>query len=98
VNVELETGRTHQIRVHLAHIGHPVVGDPLYGGRRRLPRGASAGLISVLDQFKRQALHAARLELAHPLTGDIIQWEAPLPSDMSQLIAALEADRQPVIA
>jgi 23S rRNA pseudouridine1911/1915/1917 synthase len=98
VNVELETGRTHQIRVHLAHIGHPVVGDPLYGGRRRLPRGASAGLTSVLEQFKRQALHAARLELAHPLTGDIIQWEAPLPSDMSQLIAALEADRQPVIA
>jgi 23S rRNA pseudouridine1911/1915/1917 synthase len=98
VNVELETGRTHQIRVHLAHIGHPVVADPLYGGRRRLPRGASAALIAALEQFKRQALHAARLELAHPLTGNIVSWQAPLPNDMIQLIAALETDRQAAVA
>ena len=98
VNVELETGRTHQIRVHLAHVGHPVVGDPVYGGRRRLPRGASAGLIAALEQFSRQALHAARLELAHPLTGNTVYWEAPLPDDMIQLIAALQADRPAALA
>jgi 23S rRNA pseudouridine1911/1915/1917 synthase len=98
VNVELETGRTHQIRVHLAHIGHPVVGDPLYGGRRRLPRGASAALIAALEKFKRQALHAARLELAHPLTGNLVYWQAPLPNDMIQLIAALETDRVTAVA
>ena len=69
VHVQLETGRTHQIRVHLAHVGHPVVGDPVYGGRRRLPRGATEELIAALESFKRQALHAARLELEHPSTG-----------------------------
>jgi len=93
VNVQLETGRTHQIRVHLGHIGHPVVGDPVYGGRRRLPRGASAELIAALEAFKRQALHAARLELEHPATGRAVHWEAPLPQDMVELIAALDADR-----
>jgi 23S rRNA pseudouridine1911/1915/1917 synthase len=92
VNVQLETGRTHQIRVHLAHIWHPVVGDPVYGGRRRLPRGASAGLVAALESFKRQALHAARLELEHPTSGKLVWWEAPLPSDMRKLIAALESD------
>lgn len=94
VNVALETGRTHQIRVHLAHVGHPVVGDPVYGGRRRIPRGASAELIAALDKFKRQALHAVRLELTHPLTHRSVQWEAPLPRDMLGLIAALEADQR----
>lgn len=92
VRVELETGRTHQIRVHLAHIGHPVVGDPVYGGRRRLPPGAGAELIAALESFKRQALHAARLELAHPLTGRAVHWESPLPPDMQKLLAVLEAD------
>jgi 23S rRNA pseudouridine1911/1915/1917 synthase len=92
VHVELESGRTHQIRVHLAHIGYPVVGDPVYGGRRRLPAGSSPALIAELEGFKRQALHAARLKLAHPTTGKEVEWEAPLPADMSRLVAVLEAD------
>ncbi|HET7755633.1 MAG TPA: 23S rRNA pseudouridine(1911/1915/1917) synthase RluD [Steroidobacteraceae bacterium] len=93
VRIELETGRTHQIRVHLAHIGFPVVGDPLYAGRRRLPAGCTAELAAVLGGFRRQALHAARLALVHPLTGRAMQWESPLPEDMRALLAALEADR-----
>ncbi len=92
VRVQLETGRTHQIRVHLAHVGHPVVGDPVYGGRKRIPRGAAPALVKALDAFKRQALHAARLELEHPLTGKAVEWEAPLPADMRKLMAALEKD------
>ena len=90
--VQLETGRTHQIRVHLAHAGYPVVGDPVYGGRRRLPAGCGAGLAAELSAFARQALHAARLALAHPVTGRACEWESPLPEDMRGLIAALRAD------
>jgi 23S rRNA pseudouridine1911/1915/1917 synthase len=93
VRVTLETGRTHQIRVHLAHIGFPVVGDPVYGGRRRVPAGCSPQLAAELRAFTRQALHAARLRLRHPLTSREPQWEAPLPPDMQRLLAALEADR-----
>jgi 23S rRNA pseudouridine1911/1915/1917 synthase len=93
VRVQLETGRTHQIRVHLAHIGYPVVGDPVYGGRRRLPAGCSPALAMALASFGRQALHAARLALVHPLTGRALEWEAPLPDDMARLLAALEEDR-----
>ena len=89
---ELETGRTHQIRVHLAHIGYPVVGDPAYGGRRRLPAGATSELVAALEAFKRQALHAARLKLEHPVTGREVEWEAPLPLDMARLVAAMEGD------
>jgi 23S rRNA pseudouridine1911/1915/1917 synthase len=92
VRAQLETGRTHQIRVHLAHIGYPLVGDPVYGGRRRIPRGASEPLITALDAFKRQALHATHLALAHPLTGKSLEWEAVPPPDMSELLAALETD------
>jgi 23S rRNA pseudouridine1911/1915/1917 synthase len=92
LHVQLESGRTHQIRVHLAHIGYPVVGDPVYGGRRRFPAAASPALIAELDAFKRQALHAARLKLAHPVTRKEVEWEAPLPADMAHLIAVLEAD------
>lgn len=92
LHVELESGRTHQIRVHLAHIGYPVVGDPVYGGRRRFPAAASPALIAELESFKRQALHAARLKLAHPVTGKEIEWEAPLPADMAHLVTVLEAD------
>ncbi len=87
--VELETGRTHQIRVHLAHIGHPVVGDPAYGGRRQLTRGASAAALAALAAFRRQALHATRLALAHPVTGRQLAVEAPVPADMAALIAVL---------
>jgi 23S rRNA pseudouridine1911/1915/1917 synthase len=92
VRAELETGRTHQIRVHLAHIGFPLVGDPVYGGRRRIPRGASEPLIAELDAFRRQALHATRLALEHPLTGKSLEWEAPPPPDMAALLTALETD------
>jgi 23S rRNA pseudouridine1911/1915/1917 synthase len=92
VRAELETGRTHQIRVHLAHIGYPIVGDPTYGGRRRLPAGASTGLLEALSGFKRQALHAARLRLAHPATGREVEWEVPLPADMAALVAVMETD------
>jgi len=93
VRVTLETGRTHQIRVHLAHLGFPIVGDPVYGGRRRVPAGCSAALAEGLRSFPRQALHAGRLQLAHPLTGRELEWEAPPPADMQKLLAALEADR-----
>jgi len=93
VRVQLETGRTHQIRVHLAHIGYPVIGDPVYGGRRRLPAGCSPALTAALSAFSRQALHAARLALAHPTTGRSLEWEAPLPEDMARLVAVLEEDQ-----
>jgi 23S rRNA pseudouridine1911/1915/1917 synthase len=91
VSVELETGRTHQIRVHLAHLGYPLVGDPLYGGRRRVPPGASAALLAELGGFRRQALHAARLGLTHPATGEELTFEAPMPADLAALLAALDA-------
>jgi 23S rRNA pseudouridine1911/1915/1917 synthase len=94
VLAQLETGRTHQIRVHLAHIGHPVVGDPVYGTRRRYPPGASDALRATLDGFGRQALHAAELGLRHPLTGAALSWTAPLPADMQQLLTALAADQR----
>ena len=92
VRAELETGRTHQIRVHLSHIGYPIVGDPEYGGRRRLPAGASPELVAALEGFRRQALHAARLKLEHPVSGKEMAWEAPLPGDMEALLKVMEAD------
>jgi 23S rRNA pseudouridine1911/1915/1917 synthase len=92
VRVTLETGRTHQIRVHLAHQGFPVVGDPVYGGRRRLPAGCTPALAAQLAAFPRQALHAARLTLTHPKSQREMSWEAPLPADMHELLAALAAD------
>lgn len=98
LRAELETGRTHQIRVHLAHIGFPLVGDPVYGGRRRIPGGATPALVAALDAFKRQALHATRLALSHPLTGRELEFEAPPPADMAALLAALEADAKAAAA
>jgi 23S rRNA pseudouridine1911/1915/1917 synthase len=94
VRAELETGRTHQIRVHLAHIGYPVVGDPVYGGRRQIPAGSTPELAAELSSFKRQALHAARLKLVHPITGRDVEWEVALPGDMAHLVAVLEADQR----
>ena len=85
IECRLETGRTHQIRVHAAHLGHPLLGDPTYGGRRRLPSGAPA----VAAAFPRQALHAARLGFVHPATGEAVRFDAPLPRDMTALLAAL---------
>jgi 23S rRNA pseudouridine1911/1915/1917 synthase len=92
VRLRLETGRTHQIRVHMAYIQSPVLGDPLYGGRLRLPRGAGNALRNVLRDFKRQALHAERLELVHPASGQLMTWQAPLPADMEWLVNALRED------
>lgn len=89
---QLETGRTHQIRVHLAHIGHPLVGDPLYGGGLKLPKGASAELAAALRGFRRQALHAEQLSFIHPATGEPMSFGAPRPADQQALIEALRAD------
>lgn len=89
VRLRLESGRTHQIRVHMAHIRHPVVGDPVYGGRQKLPREAGSELISMLQEFPRQALHACLLRLTHPATGEELSWEAALPKDMAQLLDSL---------
>ena len=90
--VRLETGRTHQIRVHLAHVGYPIVGDPVYGGRRRLPAGATAALQAALEGFRRQALHAARLEFTHPKNGKTVTFTAPLPADFAELLDVLARD------
>ncbi len=92
LRIQLETGRTHQIRVHMAQIRFPLVGDPVYGGRLRLPTGISDALAEGLRAFKRQALHARRLELVHPESGEQMSWEAPLPEDMEQLLGLLRAD------
>ena len=92
LRVKLQSGRTHQIRVHMAHLKHPLVGDPVYGGRLHLPRGASAALADALRGFKRQALHATRLGLIHPASGEHVEWESPLPQDMRELTAVLEQD------
>jgi len=92
ISVELETGRTHQIRVHLAHIRYPLVGDPVYGRRLGPPRNASPRLQEVLRGFRRQALHAASLGLAHPVSGEAMRWEVPAPADFQELLVALEDD------
>ncbi len=97
VQVTLETGRTHQIRVHLTHLRYPLVGDQAYGGRLQLPRGASDQLKETLRGFKRQALHAARLGLEHPMTGEHMEWEVPIPDDMQHLLNVLAQDDVPDI-
>ncbi len=93
LEVRLETGRTHQIRVHMAHLGHPVVGDPVYGGRIAPGAGATPRKRSPAS-FRRQALHAHRLELAHPGTGRRVRFEAPLPDDLVALLEALASEDQ----
>jgi 23S rRNA pseudouridine1911/1915/1917 synthase len=92
IAVTLETGRTHQIRVHMAHRHYPLVGDPVYGGRPRLPKGASDELIAALRGFPRQALHARALGLIHPETGEQCQFECPLPQDLQDLLAVLQRE------
>lgn len=92
LRLRLETGRTHQIRVHMAHIAHPLLGDQTYGGRPRPPKNASEDFMEVLRNFKRQALHAVMLRLSHPITGEMMEWYAPLPDDFVELLNALKAD------
>lgn len=92
LRLRLETGRTHQIRVHMAHITHPLVGDPVYGGRPRPPKNASEELREMLRQFKRQALHAVMLSLYHPITGEQMTWHADIPEDMVALTNILRED------
>lgn len=92
LRLRLETGRTHQIRVHMAHINHPLLGDPLYGGRPRLPKNASEAFIQQLRSFDRQALHAVMLRLHHPINRELMEWHVPIPQDMVDLIAALHTD------
>ncbi|MGQ0384865.1 MAG: 23S rRNA pseudouridine(1911/1915/1917) synthase RluD [Gammaproteobacteria bacterium] len=92
VRVTLETGRTHQIRLHLAHAAYPLVGDPVYGGRLLLPKGATPRLAGMLRGFRRQALHAAALAFPHPVDGRIVEVTAPLPADFADLVLALRED------
>lgn len=88
VECRLETGRTHQIRVHMAHIGHSLAADPVYGNK---PRGLNAAMLRALDEFARQALHAVQLSLVHPATGEWMTWQSQLPEDMSRLLTVLRA-------
>ena len=90
LNVQLLTGRTHQIRVHMAHINHAVVGDTLYGGRMRIPADAQPELVECIHQFKRQALHATQLSFVHPETGEEMDFSAPLPDDFQHLLKTLD--------
>jgi 23S rRNA pseudouridine1911/1915/1917 synthase len=94
VRLKLESGRTHQIRVHMAHIRYPLVGDRVYGGRLLLPKGASPQLIEALRAFRRQALHAASLAFAHPVTEKPIRCDAALPDDMQALLRVLAEDQK----
>ncbi|MBU3068310.1 23S rRNA pseudouridine(1911/1915/1917) synthase RluD [Aestuariicella sp. G3-2] len=89
IRLKLETGRTHQIRVHMAHIGYPLVGDSTYAGRMKIPKQASPELLEMLKGFGRQALHAAQLGLIHPATDEYMEWQAPRPDDMAELLRLL---------
>lgn len=94
LHVKLETGRTHQIRVHMLHIHHPLIGDPVYGGRVKLSKNMSDDMIRVLRHFNRQALHAFAIGFSHPVTGEWMRFECELPEDMQQLIHALKEDKR----
>ena len=94
IQVKLETGRTHQIRVHFAHRRHSLLGDPVYGGRLALPKGASDTLIETLRHFRRQALHATKLEFIHPGSGELMSFEAAAPDDFTTLLSALREDAE----
>ena len=90
VKAILETGRTHQIRVHLSHIGHPLIGDSTYGGRVRYPKKASQELKESLKNFERHALHSKKITLAHPISGEVMSWKSSLPVDMTKLLKVLK--------
>jgi 23S rRNA pseudouridine1911/1915/1917 synthase len=89
IKIQLETGRTHQIRVHMAHINYPLLGDSVYGGRARIPAGIDEALRNLIQDFKRQALHAERLSFEHPRSHEMVSFEAPLPEDFESLLEAL---------
>ncbi len=93
IRLKLESGRTHQIRVHMSHLRYPLVGDKAYGGRPKPPKACSQSMVDMLRQFNRQALHAVQLELSHPITGEWLRWQAPLPEDFIQLLAELKTDK-----
>jgi len=95
ITVNLETGRTHQIRVHLAWYKHPLLGDPVYGGRLRVPKGASDELLSAIRGFPRQALHAQSLRFMHPARDEEVTFTTPLPEDLSQLFSVLRSEDPP---
>ncbi|MGO2458201.1 23S rRNA pseudouridine(1911/1915/1917) synthase RluD, partial [Vibrio casei] len=92
IRLRLETGRTHQIRVHMAYIQHPLLGDIAYGGRARIPKGASKELTDMIRSFDRQALHAVMLKFKHPATGEEMAFRAPVPNDMIVMAEALRQD------
>jgi 23S rRNA pseudouridine1911/1915/1917 synthase len=92
IECRLETGRTHQIRVHMAHVQHPLVGDAVYGSGLRLPKGATHELVDALRAFRRQALHAEKLEFVHPKTGKSVSVTAERPADLEQLVRTLRED------
>ncbi len=94
VHLQLESGRTHQIRVHMQRIRHPVVGDPVYGGRAKMPPAASEALLRTLAGFRRQALHAWKLALVHPVTAETLHWQAPPPADFTALLDAMRQDQE----
>lgn len=94
IRLRLETGRTHQIRVHMSYLQHPLLGDTAYGGRARIPKGASQELTDMIRNFDRQALHAVMLKFEHPTTGEEMEFHAPVPEDMVILTEALRADAQ----
>lgn len=92
VDVQLETGRTHQIRVHMAHRGYPLLGDPVYGGRQQVPGGMRTAARDTLRAFPRQALHAQRLTFMHPTRGENCDFESPVPPDLQQLLSVLRSE------
>ncbi|MGP1390145.1 MAG: 23S rRNA pseudouridine(1911/1915/1917) synthase RluD [Vibrio diabolicus] len=94
IRLRLETGRTHQIRVHMSYLQHPLLGDIAYGGRARIPTGASEELTAMIRGFDRQALHAVMLRFEHPITGEVLEFHAPVPDDMVAMTEALRQDTE----
>ena len=94
IRLRLETGRTHQIRVHMSYLQHPLLGDTAYGGRARIPTGASEELTEMIRGFDRQALHAVMLRFDHPVTGEELEFHAPVPDDMVEMTEALRKDTE----
>ena len=97
IRCKLETGRTHQIRVHMAHLRYPLLGDPAYGGRLRVPKGASEETQYALQTFKRQALHAGSLGFIHPSSGKEVSWQVDMPEDMLNILAVLAKDQKEIL-